>query len=61
MKAVAWILGALLVLTFAWGSLHMFIPPVNPKQKAPARHVQATCWACHFVSESAKMRVIDGK
>jgi CBS domain containing-hemolysin-like protein len=56
MKTVlAWIVGALLVAMVIWGALHVFISPVNPKQAAPDRHVQTSCWACHFVSNSAKV------
>jgi hypothetical protein len=55
----AWIVGALLVLLLAWGALHVLITPVNPKQEAPEDHVQSACWACHFVTESAKVQAIE--
>jgi hypothetical protein len=56
MKVLVWVVGILLVLAFFWGSLHMFVPPVNPKQEPPDKHVKTACWACHFVSESAKIQ-----
>jgi hypothetical protein len=55
MKALAWLLGGLLVALLAWGSFHMLIPPVNPTQQPPKQHVQSSCWTCHFVSSSAKI------
>jgi hypothetical protein len=53
--ALGWIVGALLVAVVIWGALHVFISPVNPAQEPPEKHVQDSCWACHFVSESAKI------
>lgn len=38
-----------------WGSLHIFVRPVNPQQKTPDGHFGGACWACHFVSDSAKL------
>ncbi len=53
--ALAWIGGALLAILLAWGALHVLISPVNPAQEAPEKHFGGQCWACHFMSESAKI------
>ena len=39
-----------------WLLLHVLISPVNPAQEAPSSHPASSCWACHFVSESAEIR-----
>jgi hypothetical protein len=52
------LMAAALVLcaaVFMWGGLHVFLRPVNPEQKSPSGHFSSACWACHFVSGSAKI------
>jgi hypothetical protein len=45
----------LVVILLIWGSLHLFIRPINPQQKTPEGHFSGSCWACHFVRDSAKV------
>lgn len=51
------VMAALLVATalVLWGALHVFILPVHPEQETPSGHFAGSCWACHFVSEGAKI------
>ncbi len=58
MKYLVWIIGAILVALMLWGSLHMFVPTINPKQQAPKGHVQGPCWTCHIVTAKAKVKEV---
>lgn len=39
--------------------MHMFISPINPRQKAPKVHISSACWACHTVSDSIEVRDLE--
>ena len=54
-KASGIVVGALVALLVGWGVLHVVIRPVHPGQDVPDKHVDATCWWCHFISESAEI------
>lgn len=43
------------VVALIWGGLHLFIRGINPEQQTPEGHFESACWACHFVSENAKI------
>ena len=45
--------GVVAILLLVWGAAHVVVPPVDPRQAAPAGHYTAPCWTCHIVSESA--------
>lgn len=43
------------VMLLIWGALHLFITRINPAQETPEGHFGESCWACHWVSESARI------
>jgi len=49
---IAIVLATLLVL---WGAFHLVLTRVNPAQETPEGHFAGACWACHLVSEGAKI------
>ena len=44
------------IVLVMWGSMHAFLPTINPAEKRPEGHVPGPCWACHFVSQSAALQ-----
>ena len=57
MRSVAiWVAVVVGLVLGVWLLLHVFISPVNPAQQPPDGHYAGSCWACHFVSESAQVR-----
>jgi len=54
-RVLGWIAAVVVGVFVAWALLHVFISPVNPRQERPENHVLGPCWACHLVSESAKI------
>jgi hypothetical protein len=56
MKKALVAVGLLLVTAVVlWGALHVFVTQVNPEQPSPSGHFSGSCWACHIVSDSAKI------
>lgn len=43
------------VVLLTWGGLHVMVPRVNPAQDTPSDHFTSACWACHIVSDNAKL------
>jgi cytochrome c553 len=58
-KVATWIAIVAIVLAVLWVLMHLFLSPVNPKQKAPSKHIDAPCWTCHLVLEQAKIKTTE--
>lgn len=59
-RVLGWLGGVLVTLVLAWAVMHVVISPVNPRQEAPRKHyLEAPCWTCHFVLESAVLKELD--
>ena len=39
--------------------VHLFFPPVNPRQAAPPGHFTSACWTCHDLSADVPVRSYD--
>ena len=36
--------------------VHVFFPPVNPRQAAPPGHFTSACWTCHDLSSDVPVK-----
>jgi len=56
---LGWVLALIGAIVVGLALTHVFVSPVNPRQPAPENHIGGPCWACHIVSESAKIRELE--
>ena len=59
LRVVGWVAGIIAIIAVLWLALHVFLRPVNPAQEQPSKHLPGPCWACHFVTDSAKLVEIE--